>query len=109
MRWVVAPICAVLLGACTVLDRTELSDFTPTGPTTFVYRASTNYFYTPGAWSDAERTRLEWLGQYLRLNDMCEAGHVIVGRSVHYRATSTLGNPIDDIVYQGRCRADASG
>ena len=82
MRWIIGPLCALLLSACSILDRSELSDFAPTGPGSFVYRASTNYFYTPGARSDAEQTRLAWLDQYLRLNDMCESGYVIVRRDV---------------------------
>jgi hypothetical protein len=109
MRWLVASLCAAFLGACTILDRSELSDFTPTGPTSFVYQASTNYFYTPGARSKAEEQRLEWLQQYLQLNDMCAAGYVIVRRAVHFRSTGTLGNPIDDIVYHGRCQPGVGG
>lgn len=109
MRWLLASLCAVSLGACTILDRSELSDFTPTGPTSFVYQASTNYFYTPDARSEAENRRLEWLDQYLQLNGMCPAGYVIVRRAVYFRSTGTLGNPIDDIVYNGSCRSGVGG
>jgi hypothetical protein len=107
MRWIVGPVCVLVLSACSILDRSELSDFTPTSPSSFVYRASTNYFYTPGARSDAEQTRLAWLDQYLRLNDMCESGYIIVRRDVRVRMTSALGNPIDDIVYHGHCQVAA--
>jgi hypothetical protein len=109
MRWIVGPVCALVLSACGILDRSELSDFTPTGPNSFVYRAGTSYFFTPGANSAAEHTRREWLNQYLRRNDMCDGGYVIVRRDVRFRMTGTLGNPIDDILYYGRCQAAASG
>jgi hypothetical protein len=92
------------LTGCTGLDRAELSEFHRTAPDRFLYRASTNYFYVSDSRSWAEGERLRWLETYLELNAICSAGYELTSRRAGFRYASPLGYPVDDIVYEGRCR-----
>jgi hypothetical protein len=92
------------LASCTGLDRAELSEFHRIAPDRFEYRASTNYFYVSDSHSWAEGQRLRWLETYLDLNAICSAGYELTSRRTGLRYASPLGYPVDDIVYEGRCR-----
>ena len=101
-RLLVGVLLCVLSG-CVGLDAAERAQLTPIGSTGFVYHASTDLFYGPGAYGWAEAQRLAWLPHFLHLYGLCPFGFALTSRQVSFLYEDPLGEPIDDIRYVGHC------
>lgn len=94
-------LCA--LSGCVGLDAAERTQLTPIGSTGFVYHASTDLFYGPSAYGWAEAQRLAWLPRFLHVYGLCPLGFALTSRQVSFLYQDPLGEPIDDIRYEGHC------
>lgn len=94
-------LCA--LSGCVSLDAAERAELTPVGSTGFVYHASTDLFYGPSAYGWGEAQRLAWLPRFLRAYGLCPLGFTLTSRNVSFLYEDPLGEPIDDIRYEGHC------
>jgi len=86
-----------MLGAvagCAPLDRLPMSDFRPTGPDTFEFRARQA---KEGGFYD-ERDVMGWLETWLADNGMCPKGYEITGKEA-----VAENQYVDRVYYQGRC------
>jgi hypothetical protein len=93
----VAIAIAVVLGACSSLDRQTASTFEPTGSDTFKFTAKSDIIYPDGG-KGAEADRMVWLAQYLRDNHLCPNGYKITSRQ-----SVVIDGPIHEIHYDGVC------
>lgn len=96
-----ASLC--ILSGCVGPDAAERAQLTPIGSTGFVYHASTDLFYGPSAYGWAEAQRLAWLPGFLHTYGLCPLGFTLTSRQASFLYESPLGEPIDDIRYEGHC------
>ena len=96
-----ALLCA--LSGCVGPDAAERAQLTPIGSTGFVYHAATDLFYGPSAYGWAEAQRLAWLPRFLHVYGLCPLGFTLTSRQVSLLYEDPLGEPVDDIRYEGHC------
>lgn len=96
-------VVMLILSACVGLDRAERTQFREVAPGQFLYRATTDYFYTPDPSGWAEQERLRWLETYLATYGMCPRGYQLASRRTFFLYESKTGYPVTDIEYEGRC------
>jgi hypothetical protein len=101
MSWGLAAV--MLLAGCGP-DKAEKAELVPVGSREFEYRVATDQFYPPGAEDGAESARLRWLAFDLEFAKLCPGDYDILSRQVIFQYQSTLGFPVDEIIYRGRCR-----
>ena len=94
----------VLLAGCGGPDKAEKAELVPVSAREFEYRVTTNLFYTPSADDGSERARLAWLASDLEFAKLCPGDYDLVSRQVIFQFQATLGYPVDEIIYRGRCR-----
>lgn len=97
-RGISVALLALGLAGCATIDRGVVSDFRPTGPTTFVYRAQAGALDYPAGSPAAEQVRMDWLRTWLTDNAMCPGGYEITkrqevaigfGARIHYTGRCT--------------------
>lgn len=105
-RGVLHLLAALLLTACSTVDRVDRSEFQPVGDSEFVFLIRSSIGYPPGERTAAESERLEWIGGDLARNGMCPDGWFLVERMPLRRGREgLLGYPVYQIQYRGRCAA----
>lgn len=100
----------ILASGCAKFDRETLARSSTFFPAEdgFVFKseASTNMQEDS---SGAERNRILVMEGYLKRNDVCSIGYVIVSRQVINRPKTFLGvKTLKDIIYTGRCNKAGS-
>jgi len=97
---------ASLLSGCASLDRIPMSSFEPFSDNynqiMFKFRAESASLTYPEGSKEAEATRMEWLEEYLKLNNMCKQGYEIIERKTVVKAASFVGIA-HTIYYTGKC------
>jgi hypothetical protein len=91
-------IAAIGLSACApAMDRITATEFEPTGPGTFRFKAPIALQYPDN--EAGESARLSMLQGWLDQN-VCPRGYDITGRNVVQRSALT-----SDVIYFGKCKA----
>jgi hypothetical protein len=105
MRMAFSLALVVTLSACASIDRNVTQFVPPEQPDgIFKFKAFADIVY-PLDTEYGESTRMQWLGEWLRLNAQCPAGFSILSRTPVRRG----GNPESsgaafDVYYEGRCK-----
>lgn len=97
VRHTISAALLVTMTGCATIDRGAVSDFRPSGPTTFEYRAQAGALDYPADSPAAEQVRMDWLRTWLTDNEMCPAGYQIIER---HEVKIGFGARIH---YTGRC------
>lgn len=93
---------SVFLGGCAT--RGEFSNFEPyknsAGEQQFRYFAKSSVF-SPADDVDSEKTRMEWLDEWLKVNNICPNGYVIINRNP---VAIGMYESVKNIYYTGKCK-----
>jgi hypothetical protein len=102
MLWGFAAV--MLLTSCGGIDKIERAELVPVGPRDFEYHVTTDTFFPPSSEGGAERSRLQWLAADMDFAKLCPRDYDVLSRQVIFQYQTTLGYPVDEIIYRGRCR-----
>ena len=102
LRPLIILICLGTLCGCESYDRTVQTDFVSQGQT-FKYKAPGDTVYRIDT-DEGEKSRMRMLETWLKLNNQCPNGYVIISRTPIRRFQYTItGLGGWDVYYEGRC------